>query len=269
MTELHLPSEKILGFDVTRANLPECIQQICLWLCDGAGQRYLIAANPHSFYLAQKDRIFSEAIRGADLVVPDGIGIVIASEILGGKIRERITGSDIFKSLSSVLNKQGGARYFFLGSTEQNLACIEGKMASEYPNITVAGTFSPPFKDAFCETENGRIIDEVNKVRPDILWIGMTAPKQEKWAYLNRRELDVKFIGPVGALFDFFTGRIKRSPLWFQRHGLEWLPRLTHEPKRLWRRNLVSNPLFILKVAMCRLGQRSGRLSDTPHIGRY
>jgi len=126
-------------------------------------------------------------------------------------------------------------------------------MEMEYPNIAVAGTYSPPFKDDFSKVENDKIISEINKVHPDILWIGMTAPKQEKWAYLNRCKLDVKFIGPVGAFFDFFTGKIKRSHPWFQRHGLEWLLRLMREPRRLWRRNFISNPLFMLMVLKYRL----------------
>jgi N-acetylglucosaminyldiphosphoundecaprenol N-acetyl-beta-D-mannosaminyltransferase len=231
-----------------------------LWLSEGARQKYFVTANPHSLYLSQRDPLFLDAIRNADLIVPDGIGIVIASKILAGTIRQRVTGSDIFTSLSSLLNGGRGASYFFLGSTEQNLISIKKRIEMEYPNITVAGIFSPPFKDDFSEIENNQIINLINKVHPDILWIGMTAPKQEKWAYLNRAKLDVKFIGPVGALFDFFTGRIKRSHPWFQRHGLEWLPRLMREPKRLWRRNFISNPLFMLRVLKYRLSQRVKQL---------
>lgn len=254
--QLKFINEDIIGFRVTRANLSECLLQICSWLSEGAKQKYFVTANPHSLYVARYDHLFSEAIKNADLVIPDGVGIVIASKILGGTICQRITGSDIFKSLSSLLNVRGGASYFFLGSTEQNLISIKERMEMEYPNITVAGTFSPPFKDDFSEIENNQIINVINKVHPDILWIGMTAPKQEKWAYSYREKLDVKLIGPVGALFDFFTGRIKRPHPLFQRHGLEWLARLMHEPRRLWRRNFISNPLFMLKVVQYRLKQR-------------
>jgi len=92
------------------------------------------------------------------------------------------------------------------------------------------------------------MVDEINRVKPDMLWVGMTAPKQEKWIYRNKYELDVEFIGAIGAVFDFYTGTINRSRPWFQKHGLEWLPRLLRQPRRLWRRSLVSSPMFLIRI---------------------
>lgn len=254
--QLNLPTENILGFRVTKGSLSECLQQICSWLSEGARQKYFVTANPHSLYLAKTDRLFLNAITNADFVVPDGIGIVIASMVLGGSIRQRITGPDIFSALSSLLNKRGGTSYFFLGSTEENLVAIRKKMEQEYSHIAVVGTFSPPFKHDFSDMENNEMIDAINEAGPDVLWIGMTAPKQEKWAYSNREKLDVKLIGPVGALFDFFTGKVKRSHPVFQKMGLEWLTRFLREPRRLWRRNLISNPWFLFRVIKYRFMKR-------------
>lgn len=245
--------ENILGYPITTMTGENCINEITGWIMEGHEQKSLVCANPHSLEVARKDPAFDLAIRNADLIIPDGIGIVIASKILNGSIRERITGTDIFLGLSVALNKATGERYFFLGSTEQNLMRIKEKMHQEFPKITVAGTYSPPFKPEFTEEDTKTMVEAINRAEPDVLWVGMTAPKQEKWIYHNRERLNVKFIGAIGAVFDFYTGNIKRSHPVFQKMGLEWLPRLLREPRRLWYRNVVSNPSFLLRVIKCRL----------------
>jgi N-acetylglucosaminyldiphosphoundecaprenol N-acetyl-beta-D-mannosaminyltransferase len=238
----------ILGFPVTVLDLDACIDQICAWIRAGDKGRYLVCANPHSLEVALNDRIFSDAILNADLVLPDGHGMILASKLLGGRIRERITGSRIFRELSRILDNEGGYRYFFLGSTEENLLLLKNKFQVEFPDIVVSGTYSPPFKTEFSPEETLAMIEAVNQAKPDLLWVGMTAPKQEKWIYQNKDRLNVKFIGAVGAVFDFYIGRVKRSPKWFRDHGLEWLPRLIQEPGRLWDRTIVSAPKFLLRV---------------------
>ncbi len=246
--------EYILGYPVTRKSVDECVSEIAGWIRDGAKGKYFVCANPHSLETATTDAVFQEAIRKADLVVPDGVGIVLASKILGGNICRRITGSDIFREVSIALEREKGFSYFFLGSTETNLLKIRERMRTDFPNIGIAGTYSPPFKPVFSEEDDRRMIRAINDAKPDILWVGMTAPKQEKWTYENRSRLDVKFIGPIGAVFDFYTGSVKRSHPVFQRMGMEWLPRLIREPGRLWRRNFISNPRFILRVLHARFG---------------
>lgn len=244
--------EKILNYQITTMTDGECIREIHSWLEEGVIGKYFICANPHSLEIAGTDAAFNTAIRNADLVVPDGIGVVIASKILGGSIRERITGMDIFLGLSEALNKKSGYRYFFLGSTENNLSVITSKMKTDFPNIAVTGTYSPPFKTDFSNKDNQAMINAINKAQSDVLWVGMTAPKQEKWIYANREKLQVKFIGAIGAVFDFYTGRVKRSHPVLQRMGLEWLPRLLRQPGRLWKRNFISNPRFMLRVIKSR-----------------
>ena len=121
-------------------------------------------------------------------------------------------------------------------------------MAREFPLIEVCGTFSPLFASEFSEAESSMMCDKVNAARPDVLWVGMTAPKQEKWIYQNRQCLNVPLIGAIGAVFDFYAGTKKRAPEWVCKLGLEWLPRLLREPRRLFRRNFVSTPSFLLLV---------------------
>jgi N-acetylglucosaminyldiphosphoundecaprenol N-acetyl-beta-D-mannosaminyltransferase len=250
-------AENILGYPMTTLSKSACIYRILHWIENGSRGKYFVCANPHSIEIAKSDHEFDRAIKNADLVVPDGVGLIIASKILGGAIHERVTGSDIFRGVNSELNKKKGYSVFFLGSTQDNLEKMIYKMESDFPNIRVVGTFSPPFKEAFSHEDNLMMIETINRAKPDVVWIGMTAPKQEKWIYENREKLDVKLLGPIGAVFDFYTGKVKRPRAIFQKSGLEWLPRLLQEPRRLWRRNLISNPKFILQVIRDRFNRHA------------
>jgi len=245
---MSIENENIMGYQVVYSGVNACIKQIVSWIEAGKKGKYFVCANPHALEVAKSDKIFSQAIKEADLVVPDGIGIIIASKILGGQIGERITGSDIFWELCLALNGRGHFRYFFLGSTHETLTKISDKMKLDFPFIEVVGIYSPPFKKEFSANDNLLMIETINQAKPDVLWVGMTAPKQEKWIYHNRHSLDVKFIGAIGAVFDFYAGNIRRSSSWFLNHGLEWLPRLLQEPGRLWERTLISAPLFLMSV---------------------
>lgn len=210
---------------------------------------WLACLNPHSAAIVRNDIDFDEALKAADYLVPDGTGIVLASRILGGRIRKRITGSDVFRGVNEAMNRQGQGSCFFLGATDETLAAIRMRMAVDFPNVIVAGTYSPPYKNEFSEEDNRQMIEAINKAMPDVLWVGMTAPKQEKWIYQNKQKLNVKFIGAVGGVFDFYSGNIRRNEYpWFLEHGLEWLPRLIQEPGRLWKRTFISAPLFLVLV---------------------
>jgi len=241
-------AEFIVGYRISARSKEDCIYRIIRWLEDGAKRKYFVCANPHTLQMAKNDSVLDEAIRNADLVTPDGVGIVIASKIFGGSIKNRVTGSDIFWGLNHMLNQKKGFRVFFLGSTEETLRKIREKMSVEYPEIRIAGMYSPPFKHQFSDEDNRLMIEAVNNAQPDVLWVGMTAPKQEKWIYENRNKLNVKFVGAIGAVFDFYSGNVKRSHPFFQEFGLEWLPRLLRQPRRLWRRNFISSPFFLLRV---------------------
>ena len=133
----------------------------------------------------------------------------------------------------------------FMGSSQKVLDLIVKRAAEVYPHLKIV-TYSPPYKPEFSEEDNKAIIEAINAVDPDLLWIGMTAPKQEKWTYSHWNELNIHcHVGTIGAVFDFFAGTVERAPIWWQRHGLEWLYRLLKEPKRMWRRYIIGNTLFL------------------------
>ena len=214
------------------------------------GKVLINTINAHSYNTAQKDALFAEALKNGDYLIPDGASIVKACRWIKARStpKERIAGWDLFEFEMERLNKAGGT-CFFMGSSEKVLALIRRRAADVYPNITVK-TYSPPYKPEFSEADNKAIIDAINECRPDLLWIGMTAPKQEKWVYSHWDELEIRcHCGTIGAVFDFFAGTSRRAPLWWQRHSLEWLYRLLKEPRRMWRRYIIGNVLFLWNMA--------------------
>ena len=248
-------TESILGYPVAGGGRTGCIESITDWLGNGDRCRWLACINPHSYVVSARDDLFSRALRDADWLIPDGVGIVLASRFLGGRIEERVTGSDIFRGVHERLNRAGGASVFFLGSSEETLAKMRTRMARDFPNVRVAGTYSPPFQPSFSNEDTGKMVAAVNSAAPDVLWVGMTSPKQDVWIHENRHRLNVKFAAAVGAVFDFYAGRVKRSHPLFRRLGLEWLPRLIREPRRLWSRMFVSAPIFLWHLVRAKVSR--------------
>lgn len=238
----------VLGYETSAAGLSGDIASARNVIDQGSKGAYMACANPHSLVVARRDDLFRDALVDADILLPDGIGVVFAAKLLGENLSERVAGSDFFAELSRQAEKCNGLRYFFLGSTDHVLEKLVDRLQREYPAVEVCGVFSPPFKAELDDADNDLIIERINNARPDVLWVGMTAPKQEKWIYKNKHRLNVPLTGAIGAVFDFYAGTKKRAPEWVCKLGLEWLPRLLREPKRLFRRNFISSPLFILLV---------------------
>ena len=219
------------------------------------GKFLIDTVNAHSFVVAQKDAAFADALLKADALLPDGISIVKACRWLGTKNApvEKIAGADLFAYEMEKLEEKGGT-CFFLGSSPATLSLIEKKVAERYPHIQVK-SYSPPYKPAFSPEESQAMVDAVNAADPDLLWVGMTAPKQEKWLHDHWPELRIRcHAGAIGAVFDFFAGTVERAPQKWIDLGLEWLYRLIKEPRRTWRRYLVNNPKFLWLVLKEKIG---------------
>lgn len=202
--------------------------------------------NSHSYIIAKSDKYFKEALEDSDLLIPDGSGIVLAAKFIYKTTIKKISGSDLHDFLLKKMDERNG-KIFYMGSSDNTLEKIKEKLKHQYPNITVQ-TYSPPFKPVFSIQDNDIIVSKINSFKPDILFIGLTAPKQEKWLHEHKEQLHFTIASSIGAVFDFFSGNINRpSQKWIDMH-LEWLPRLLNEPKRLWRRNFISTPLFLLEI---------------------
>ena len=204
----------ILGSKAELASLPE-------------GKLLINTVNAHSFNTAKKDQLFADALTNGDVLIPDGVSIVKACKWIKAKSqpKERIAGWDLFFFEMNKLEKKGGT-VMFMGSSQKVLDLIVKRAAVDYPHLKVV-TYSPPYKPEFSDEDN-------------------TAPKQEKWTYSHWNELNIHcHVGTIGAVFDFFAGTVERAPIWWQDHGLEWLYRLIKEPKRMWRRYIIGNSLFL------------------------
>jgi N-acetylglucosaminyldiphosphoundecaprenol N-acetyl-beta-D-mannosaminyltransferase len=198
--------------------------------------------NQYSYCLAEKDQLFKESLIKADILLPDGIGIVWALKFLKGERIRKIAGADCHQYLLQYLNETKGS-CFYLGASEQTLKEIQKKISSEYPQIRV-GIYSPPFKSSFSKEDNKKMLKGVNDFGPDVLFIGMTAPKQEKWSYENLHLIDAQITCCIGAVFDFYSGTKKRPGRLWLKFGLEWLGRLCKEPRRLSKRYLYYGFIF-------------------------
>lgn len=238
-----LKSLEIFGSKAELASLPE-------------GKLLINTINAHSYNTARKDSLFAEALTNGDVLLPDGVSIVMACKWIKAKSlpKERIAGWDLFAFEMEKLERESeelrtkseeSKIVMFMGSSQKVLDLIVKRAAEVYPHLKVV-TYSPPYKPEFTDEDNKAIIDAIHAANPDLLWIGMTAPKQEKWTYSHWKELNIHcHVGSIGAVFDFFAGTMKRAPMWWQDHGLEWLYRLLKEPKRMWRRYIIGNTLFL------------------------
>lgn len=220
--------------------------------------------NQYSYCVAEEDPLFKSALLQSDVLLADGVGIVLAAQVLQGERIKKIAGADLHQFLLEKLNAEEGS-CFYMGASESTLQKIRERLASEYPNIRV-GTYSPPFKVKFSEAENAAIVKAVNDFQPDVLFVGMTAPKQEKWSDTHKNFLDTGMICSIGAVFDFYAGTVERPGKVWINLGLEWMGRLIKEPRRMWKRYIYYGAIFLFylskeKFRMMTAGKRqTGKL---------
>lgn len=221
----------------------EAVQEIVARAMGKSENGYVVTPNAHHVVLLQRDAHFRRIYEDACLVVPDGVPLLWAGNLLGQKLRGRVNGTDLFEALCAVAARQG-LRVFLLGGRDHAANDAAAKLRSRNPGLQVCGTYCPDFGFEKDEIENAKIIGLINEARADILFVGLGAPKQEYWMYANRLKLDVKVSLGIGVSFEFVAGMVPRAPVWMRSTGLEWLFRLCSEPKRLWRRYIFGNAAF-------------------------
>lgn len=204
----------------------------------------VVGPNAQLVTLAQKDQLFAEAVQKADLSVPDGMSVVMASRLLGVPIPERVTGGDLMERMCAEAAHYG-FRVFFLGGLPGAAEMAAFNLRERFPGLNICGTYCPPFGFENDPAELFWIEKVVEEAKPDLLCVAFGAPKQEIWMQRHRDRLNVGVILPVGAAFDTQAGLQRRAPQWMQRNALEWLFRVIMEPRRLWRRYLIGNTHFI------------------------
>jgi len=210
--------------------------------------RQVVVTGFHGLWEAQKSHKLKDILNSADLWIPDGISATIVARLKGHRNAPHLAGEDLMKAFLG-LDLGKSYRSFFYGDTDQTLAKLQDKIVANFPNHVIAGAYAPPFR-TLTEEEDHQIIQMINTSRTDVLWVGLGCPKQDRWIYEHKARLNVPVAVGVGAAFSFLAGTVKRSPEAITKLGLEWLWRLAKEPKKMWRRDLVGGPQYILWVFM-------------------
>jgi N-acetylglucosaminyldiphosphoundecaprenol N-acetyl-beta-D-mannosaminyltransferase len=236
--------DTLLGIPIGVPSLEDAVMDAVSAIESRSRQIVFACANSNSMNVARNDETFRQALLDADQLVADGIGVSLVARLARKNVGPRIIGQQYYEAILRKLQARGHGRVFFFGSSQSVLNLLRQRFTAEYPDLVLSGTISPPFGE-WSKQQNDEFIHTINAANPDVLWVGMTAPKQEKWVFQNRQRLLVPVIGSIGAVFDFHAGTVKASPRWIRRCGLEALYRLVAEPKRLWRRVLVSNVNFV------------------------
>jgi len=243
----------VLGVGVSAITMPLAVETIEKWIIQRQ-REYVCVTNVHLIMECQRDEKLRQIHNRAGMVTPDGMPLVWLSHLNGFRQVERVYGPDLLLAFCARSATQG-YRHYFYGGAEGVPQLLVKRLTQRFPGLEIAGMFSPPFTP-LSPREDAQIVDMINQTQPDVIWVGLGAPKQERWmaAHLGRIQAPV-MIG-VGAAFDFHSGLKPQAPYWMQRHGLEWVFRLANEPQRLWRRYLIYNPLFIFLVLQQFMGLR-------------
>ncbi len=232
----------VIECNITRANMRSAIENARENIKNKTGG-YVCFTNVHASVIGHQNLKFRSALNNSFMTLPDGKPLYWYARLKGLRDVGHVPGPDFMPTFIKHNHKTDIKHYFF-GSTQEVLDKLSINLKQRYPEINIAGSFSPPFR-ALSAEETGEIIKKINALKPDIIWIGLGAPKQEEWMADNWEELRPALLMGVGAAFDFHAGTIQRAPPVFTKLGIEWLHRLSQEPKRLFRRYLVTNTLFI------------------------
>ncbi len=256
MNQSVAPKINIGGTGISQVSLDETMQLFDKWI-KGKEKRRVCVTPVNCVVWANKNQTLQQLYNSADLTLCDGVPLIWASKFLGkGILKSRVTGLDLLPRYIARCHEQKHSQ-FFLGAKEGVGALLRKQCEKKYPGIKISGVYSPPFAEKFSDTENEKIIQLINQVKPDILWVSLTAPKQDFWIQEHLHRLDVKVAIGVGGAFEVAAGLIDRAPVFMQKNGLEWLYRFYKEPGRLFKRYFIEAPAFFPIIILQKIGGRS------------
>lgn len=246
------PTYRVLGVRLDAVQIPEVVQEIEGWIEEGKEGGFIAVANTHVVMESQQDVSFKQLINSADLCVPDGMPLIWCGRSHGHPLRRRVYGPELMVTFCRETAAKG-YRHFFYGGAPEMLDQLVERLRQSCPGIEIAGAYSPPFR-TLTRDEDEEVIERISRAKPDVLWVGLGCPKQERWIHEHRQRLKPAAMVAVGQAFDLVSGRKKPAPAWMSENGLEWFFRFMQEPGRLWRRYLVYNTKFIYSVSLELLG---------------
>jgi N-acetylglucosaminyldiphosphoundecaprenol N-acetyl-beta-D-mannosaminyltransferase len=235
----------VLGIHVSVTDLDETVETFCRWIANGE-RRLVCVSDMNALLHARADERLTAVYNTSGLTLADGMPLVWAGRSAGFDRMARVCGPDLLERVMADAAKHGWSQYFY-GGADGVAEQLRDTFTAKHPGLRVAGVYSPPFR-ALSPEEDAGIVDRINEAAPDIVWVGLGAPKQERWMAEHRDRLDAPILVGVGAAFDFHTGRLDRAPVWMQKAGLEWSHRLAKEPRRLWKRYVLGIPRFCLAI---------------------
>lgn len=235
----------VLGVGVSAVSLPDAVAEITRWV-QHKEQHYVCVTGVHGVMESQKDPELLEVHNDSGLTAPDGMPMVWAGRHAGADSMTRVYGPDLMLALCERALQEGWTSYFY-GGKPGVPELLRDQLQSRFPGLQVVGCYSPPFR-ALTLTEDDEVVARINEVSPDLVWVGLSTPKQERWMAAHVGRINAPVLLGVGAAFDIHAGVLPQAPLWMQKRGLEWLYRLTREPRRLWRRYLRNNPAFVWQI---------------------
>ncbi len=236
-----IPVCKIMGVNIAAINMEWLLDFTNTYIHALSGE-YMCVSNVHTTVMSYDDAEYCAIQNGGIMAIPDGGPLSSVGRKRGFREMQRTTGPDYMGEIFKI-SAQYGYRHYFYGATEETLEKLREKLVEAYEGIEIAGMYSPPYRE-LSEEEDAEIIERINRAQADFIWVGLGAPKQERWMANHKGRINGFMVG-VGAGFDYFAGNIKRAPKWMQKMNLEWLYRLFQNPRRLFKRYFYSNPKFI------------------------
>ena len=251
----------VLGVGISAVNLDSAAELINRWISTRQNQ-YVCITGVHGVMESQSDPILRQIHNKAGMVTPDGMPMVWLNKMAGNSNVGRVYGPDLMLKLCCE-GRERGIRHYFYGGAQGVASLLAARLQSRFPGLNVAGTYCPPFR-GMTDAEDAQVISQINAANADIVWVGLSTPKQEFWMSSHLDRINAPVMIGVGAAFDFHAGLKRQAPAWMRKSGLEWLYRLCTEPRRLWKRYLKNNPLFVIYLLLSKLRIRRPVLETSP-----